>query len=138
MKLDTMYELCDTISDELEEANKKIRNAGGKLTSGDVEYIDKLTHTLKSIKTSIAMAEAEDKGYSGYYWDGRYYHDGENRMDGSSNARGRGSNANRDSMGRYTRDDAREDFMRDVKELMRKAPSETAKKKLERIVEEMK
>lgn len=136
MKLDTMYELCDTISEEIEDANEKIRQAGKKMSAGDVDYIDKLTHALKSVKTTIAMAEAEEKGYSGRSWDGRYYHDGES-MDGMSNAtRVRGYM--RGSSNSYSRDDARMDFMDDVRELMRKAPDERTKKKLERFVNELK
>lgn len=95
-KTEMLHELCDTISRELEEANEKIRKAGGTLSAGDVEYIDKLTHTLKSIKTTIAMIEAEeDGGYSGQYMPhyGRSY-------TGTSYSRGR--YAKRDSMGRYS------------------------------------
>lgn len=149
--LDTLYELCETVSHELDIANDKINRAGGELSAGDLEYLDKLTHTMKSIKTTIAMIEAEENGYSGRYWDGRYYRDGAPDMDGVSNreggssyARGRGSNAKRDSMGRYSsrrgysRDDAREDFLEDVEELLEKAPDEHTKKKFERFIAEMK
>lgn len=151
-KLETLYDLCETISNELEDANEKIRKAGEKLSAGDLEYIDKLTHSLKSIKTTIAMMEAEDKGYSGTYWDGRYYYDGETVMDGSgndggrsgrgmSNARGRGSNARRDSRGRYSseysRTEAREHMKDELRELMHDAPDEHTKKKFERFINEL-
>lgn len=102
-KIKTLYELCETISRELEDANEKIRNAGGKVSAGDVDYIDKLTHSLKSIKTTIAMMESEDEGYSNRYMP----------MYGMSYNRGgsyaRGSNARRDSMGRYSRGYSRND-----------------------------
>lgn len=149
--LDTLYELCETVSHELENANEKINRAGGELSAGDLEYLDKLTHTMKSLKTTIAMIEAENKGYSGRYWDGRYYYDGETNMDnmmnrdsGNSYARGRGSNAKRDSMGRYSsrrgysRDDAKQEFIEEVEELIEKAPDEQTRKKFERFVAEMK
>ena len=64
--VEELHELCDTISHEIEDANEKIRQAGGKMSAGDVDYIDKLTHTLKSLKTTIAMIEAEG-GESGHY-----------------------------------------------------------------------
>lgn len=109
--IDTLYDLCDTISNEIEEANAKIRKAGGKLTAGDVDYINKLTHTLKSLKTTIAMMEADEGEYSNADGNGAYtgnmggsYARGGNR--GGSYARdgrGRGGNAKRDSMGRYSR-----------------------------------
>ena len=95
-KLETLYDLCEIVSRELEECNEKVRKAGGKISAGDVEYIDKLTHSLKSIKTTIAMMEAEDedgysnRGYMPYYGGGMSY---TGRM-----------NAKRDSMGRYSRE----------------------------------
>ena len=60
-KIRTLHELCETITRELDDANEKIRKAGGKLSAGDVDYIDKLTHALKSIKTTVAMMEAESE-----------------------------------------------------------------------------
>ena len=87
---DDLEELCEKITEEISEANKKLEKTGGKMTAGDLEYIDKLTHALKSIKTTLAMAEYDDE-YSGEY-------------SGARNGRGRGSNARRDSMGRYSRE----------------------------------
>ena len=128
-KLDTLYDLCDTVSKELEMANEKINNAGGELSAGDLEYLDKLTHTMKSLKTTIAMIEAEDR-HSGNYG-GRYYYDGIPSNRGSYARRGR-------SMGRYARDDAREDFMGEIEELIEKAPDEQTRRKFERMLAEMK
>lgn len=153
-ELDTLYELCETLNIELSEYNNKIQNANGKMSMSDLEVIDKLTHALKSVKTTIAMIEAEDKGYSGHYWDGRYYFDGETSMDGGSSnrgsyrgsyedgasGRGRGRGANRDRMGRYaeySRADAKEDFRLELEELMSKAPDEQSKKKIEKLMHEM-
>lgn len=103
-KLETLYELCETVDRELREAVDKMRSAGGKLTAGDVDYIDKLTHTLKSVKTTIAMMEAEDEegGYSNRY--SRTYYPRMSYADGGRSYAGR-RNARRDSMGRYSRDD---------------------------------
>jgi hypothetical protein len=139
---------------ELESCNEKIRQANGKLSPGDIDYLDKLTHTMKSLKAVIGMLEAQDSKYSGHFWDGRYYFDGGNSMDGSSNrgsyeggssnrSYGRGRNANRDRMGRYTergysRADAEEDFRTEIEELMNKAPDEQSRKKLEKLMQDMK
>ena len=57
--INDLHEMCDTLSHELKEANEKISNGGGKLSGSDLDYVDKLTHALKSIKTTIAMMEAE-------------------------------------------------------------------------------
>ena len=47
--LSDLYELCDIISRKVREAKNKIRDAGGELSGGDTEYIDKLTHPLKRL-----------------------------------------------------------------------------------------
>lgn len=145
-KLKTLHDLCETVSRELEEANAKIRKAGGKLSAGDVEYIDKLTHSLKSIKTTIAMMEAEDDegGYSGRYMPyyggmGRTYADG--RMDGGMSYAGR-RNARRDSMGRYSRDngysyaDEMDGIKADMRELAQRMPEEH-RRKIERALDDL-
>lgn len=118
-KLNTLYDICDALSKELEEVAQKTR---GGMSAGDLDLIDKLTHALKSTKTTIAMMEAEDEddGYSGWYRP-MYYYDGgmgtSNRgsyadeMGTSNRGMSRGSYAQgysrrgrgRDSMGRFTR-----------------------------------
>lgn len=140
--MNDLHELCETISREIGEANEKIRNAGGKLSPGDVDYIDKLTHTLKSIKATIAMVEAEDEdGYSnrsypdmgGSY---RYSREGGSYR-GGSYARGR--NARRDSMGRYSRErgySRDEGMAEELRGLMQEAP-EHIKRDLQRVVEKI-
>lgn len=151
-ELDTLYDICDVVTQKLDRYNEKLSKNGGEMSASDLEIIDKLTHTLKSVKTTIAMIEAEDKGYSGTYWDGKQYYDGQQSMEGMSNrqsnrgqsgARGRGSRAKRDSMGRYSRDgysreDAKEDMMNDLYELMENAPDDHTRKKLERFINELK
>lgn len=77
-----MDELREMLCEELEKITKK-----GELSAGMLDVIDKLTHSIKSIDTIMAMEEA---GYSN-----------ENVPGGSSYARGR--YARRDSMGRYSR-----------------------------------
>jgi len=65
--------LCTEIDETVDSIMKQ-----GKMSMGDLEAIDKLTHSLKSLITTMAM---EDSGYS--------------YNDGYSGAR------RRDSMGRY-------------------------------------
>ena len=130
-----LRELCDTLSGELADINEKIRSAGGKMSAGDLEVVDKLTHSIKSIKSTIAMME-DDEGYSGYYpmpyGDGRggYYRSGR----GGSYAKGRTGNARRDSMGRgYSRNDL-VDRMRDM---MEDAPDERTRQEMMRMIDKM-
>ena len=148
--LDDMYDLCETVAKEIGEANQKIEAAGGKLSGADVDYIDKLTHTMKSIKSVIMIAENDENGESGYYpYMGGYgYRSYENGGGGGgqSNRRGGGcSNQRRDSRGRYSResrrgysrDEARMDFIEDVRDLMRDAPDEHTRMKFQRFIDEI-
>ena len=64
--LKELRELKDTIGHEIAEANQEIKKSGGDLNTGDIEMIDKLTHSAKSLITACAMLEADD-GYSGDY-----------------------------------------------------------------------
>lgn len=145
--LDDLYDLCETVSHEIGEANEKIHAAGGKLSGADVDYIDKLTHTMKSIKTTIAMAEAEENGESGYYpYMGGYGYRSYENGDGRSNRRGGGmSNQRRDSRGRYSRenrggysrDDAKADMVDDLRELMQDAPDERTRMRFKEFIREI-
>lgn len=148
-KIRTLYELCETVSRELEECNEKIRMAGGKLSPGDVEYLDKITHMLKSIKTTIAMMEAEEDGYS-ENWGGMSYADGRggNRggRGGNSMARGgRGGRGGRNNnpMGRnqysregYSYEDGMEDLLSEMRGMMGELPEEK-RREVERFVHKM-
>lgn len=96
-QIDTLESLCEIVMHELSEYNKKIENAG-KMSTGDAEAVNLLSHALKSIKTTIAMMEA-DGGYSGGYAP----HMGTYTDNRGMSYRGRSYAARRDSMGRYSR-----------------------------------
>lgn len=84
-----MDKLISYICDEMEELERKAEK-GGKLTMQEIQYADMLAHLKKNILTSDAMMESDDE-YSN---------------EGGSYARGRGRSARRDSMGRYSREDS--------------------------------
>lgn len=133
-KIKELHELCETLTESIAEANERIRAAGGKLTAGDVDYVDKLTHALKSVKASVAMMEDEDEGYSGHYpYMGSYgsYRDG-------SYARGR-RNAPRDSMGRYSgeRGYSRAGLADELRGLMHNAPDERTRQEIQRLADKL-
>lgn len=95
-----MYKLKDMLCEELEKITKK-----GELSAGSLDAVDKLTHSIKSIDTIIAMDEYSEE--DGMTYEGSYARGGQggNRgggRGGNSNARGR----RRDSMGRYSRDNS--------------------------------
>lgn len=100
-----MHKLKEMLMEELYEYEEKAKKAtGGKISMQELEKIHKLTDTVKNID-KIEMLE-EGGGYSEesrWMADGRMY--GTSYDDGTSYARGRGRNAKRDSMGRYSRND---------------------------------
>lgn len=143
--MEDLYELCGIISDEVADATAKIHQAGG-MTAGDVDYIDKLTHTLKSLKTTIAMLEAEEDG--GWSYDdgmdgGSYARDGRmmprKGMSYAVDGRGRGSNAKRDRMGRYSsRGYSRAEGVKEMlKDAMEEAETEREREAIRKALKEM-
>ena len=134
-----LYELKETLCDELKEYSRK-----GKMSAGDLEVVDKLTHTIKNLDKIIEAYEEADysearRGSRGSYEGGRSYNNGMMYDDGrnyrieGSYARGR-RNARRDSMGRYSRDDG---MIMELRELMEEAPDERTKMEFERFIRKM-
>lgn len=97
-----MHSIKEKLMKELYEVEEKVKKSGGaKMSAGDLEYIHKLTDTVKNID-KIEMLEDGDGGYSeatDFMGEGRMY-----GMSYARGGRGRGRNARRDSMGRYSRD----------------------------------
>lgn len=88
MNTQVYRELKDMLCRELEEITRK-----GELTAGSLETVDKLTHSIKSIETILAMhGETSEK---------------------------------RDAMGRYSRENARDGMISELREMMRTAPEDT-------------
>ena len=100
-----MHEIKNKLMQELYEVEEKMKKAaGGKISAGDLEYIHKLTDTIKNIDKIEALESDDYSEASEWMADGRMY--GNSYDDGMSYARGRGRgrNARRDSMGRYSRE----------------------------------
>lgn len=126
-----MYdELKEMLCKELEEITRK-----GELSAGSLDVVDKLTHSIKSLETIMAMEEYGDD-YSRDYSRRRSY-------DGESMRRGRGRSSyagrNRDAMGRYTRDgysydNAREDMINDLHEVMNETQDESLKGEIKKFI----
>lgn len=145
-----MHKLIEYICDELEDLERKAEK-DGKLSMTEIQYMDTLAHAKKNLlKSEEMMGEDEEYSMAGgsyaYARDGR---DG-NRGGGRSNAsyaRGRGRNARRDSMGRYSSENrysreggysmAEDDFRMDIEDLMQSAPNERVKQKLRELMSEM-
>ena len=122
--LETLYYLCEVTSKKLDMMAEKFRKNGDEIPNNDVAIFNDLTHALKSIKTSIAMIEADDgeygyssRSYSNHYA-GPYY----NKNDGASYR-------NRSSMGRYSRSDGLHEMLDNL--------SDEKRMKVQRYIEDM-
>lgn len=140
-ELDTLYDVCEALNRELEESNEKIRKAGGKMSAGDLEVVDKLTHAIKSVKTTIAMIEAEgdySRDYDGMDVNSMNRRSMDNRtMRGRSNARSRTGNVRRDNMGRYSRAEAEDAMMEALEDYMETVTDPNKKREVERFMDKM-
>lgn len=123
-----MDKLCEYIDNEMSEIERKA--ASGRVSNSDIERADMLAHLKKSILTNEAMEDS----YSGEYRDGtmRSYR-------GNSYARGgrRSYAPRRDSMGRYSRDDAVDEMVEELEDMMNKAPDAETKKELRKFITKM-
>ena len=119
--MNELYELKDQLVKELENYGKK-----GDLSAGSLEVVDKLAHAAKNLCKIIE--DMEDAGYSnrgGYTY--RSYDDGR------SMARGRGSNARRDSRGRYSG----YSMAQTLRDMSYDAPDEHTRQEMERLASKM-
>ena len=112
MQTNKIYALKDMLCEELEKYGSK-----GDINVSEIELIDKIAHTVKCLCTILEFDEEEEMRYSetanggsyggsynnSYAYDRGSYDNAEYSGRGSY-ARGRGRNAKRDSMGRYSRD----------------------------------
>lgn len=138
---ENLEQLCEMVSKEIKDSNKKIDSAGGKISPGDVEYLDKLTHMMKSIKTTMAMMDSEDEGYSGAYPYTNHALMNYNSRDMRGNSYAGRRNARRDSMGRYSGErgysmDASA-MAEDLRDLMQQAPNEHIKGEFRRLIDKV-
>lgn len=133
----SLYELREMLCDELDEIVGK-----GELSAGSLDVVHKLTDTIKNID-KIEMLEED--GYS------------EDYEGGSSYRRGRGRNARRDSMGRYSRDggyyggefygrtdggrysrdDGKDHLMKTIREMMDDAKNEREREAYRKAMKEL-
>lgn len=145
-----LYELKEMLCDELKEYGKK-----GELTTGSLEVVDKLAHTIKNLDKIIEAYEEEE--YSGAYEGGSYeggsyargggnrggggsYRGGSYARGGGSYARGRGRGARRDSMGRYSREGGYSrggDMVMELRELMQDAPDDRTRMEFQKFIQKI-
>ena len=115
-----LYDLRDMLCEELKEYGRK-----GDMSTGSLEVVDKLTHTIKNLDKIL---EADSGEYSGHYmpW---AYDDGMNR---GGYSRKRGADGRYASRG-YSRGNLKEK----LRELMEDAPDDRTRSEIQRLVERM-
>lgn len=120
-------ELKGKLCEELEEYGEK-----GNLTVSDLEKIDLLAHAVKNLGKILAMGDGYSNSGSwhaeGDY--GRDYHHGPDVYGGSSNR-------SRDSMGRYSRGNAKEDIVHKLRKMRDDAPDSRTREALESAIRKM-
>lgn len=127
----------------------------GKFRSRDeIDSVYKLIDIAKDINEIWCMeddmsGESYDDGMP--YRSGRSYRGGsyDGSYDGGSYARGRGRNAKRDSMGRYSRDyrggsyrgysrdGGKQEYIEDLRSMMDSAPDEQTRQSIQRMISQM-
>ena len=137
--MDELFKLKEMLCRELEKYGSK-----GELTGGTLEVVDKLAHALKNIDRIIETKEsaengsyADAQGMSGRSYTGM----GNRRGSYGSYARGRGRNARRDSMGRYSsvgysRGEDSGEYVEQLQEMMQELPQE-AQKHIQKAIQEI-
>ena len=124
-----MEAACEVLHDQLNDLVRKIKNSG--MTSGDLDNMEKLTHSLASVKKTMKMEDEE--GYSGHYpYMGGFGYEGRDGHGGSYARK-------RDSMGRYSRERgySRNDLADKMRELMEDAPDDRTRQEIHRMVEKL-
>ena len=139
MLYESLESICKVLTKELSKVVEKIESSGSVISPSDVEYVNNLTHAIKSVETTKAMLSAENGGS---------YDDGMSRNDGYSN-RGRGRYARRDSNGRYASDGYSErgyserysngysranEMVSELRNLMEDAPDENTKMEFKKFI----
>jgi len=131
-----MHNLISYICDELDEYERKAED--GRLSTSDIEIIDKLAHIKKSLLASEEMSDRSyDSGRRSYEMSNRR---GRSYEGGNSNARGR-YYAKRDSMGRYTRDGgysyADDETIQELKEIMQGTDNQQMKQEIQKTIQKI-
>ena len=108
----------------LERALEDVANKG-EITSANLDIIDKLTHSIKSIDTIEAM---ERSSYADHSFDSR-----PSRNMHYDYEYGR----KRDSMGRYSRDGEKAEIIAEMHELKNRVTDPETKRKIEEMIEEL-
>lgn len=134
--MEYMHELKEMLCDELMQIADK-----GELTAGSLDTIDKLTHSIKSIATIMAMEDSEysyengNMGGNMNSYRGSSYRGGSYAQRRDSRGRySRGSYARNGRRGGYSRDDETEKMVEKLEKMMEQTDDMNAKQAIEQAI----
>ena len=138
-----MHELYELKEKLLKELSEYAQN--GKYSKEDVETIKYMASAVDHICNIVSDMEEEysmrgNQGGNGGMYSregGGGYSRNYSRYDGGSYARGRGRNARRDSMGRYSRAGNGEGMVEQLEQLMEEAPNEQIRQQMRQLVQQI-
>lgn len=132
-----MHKLKEKLMDELYDYEEKIKkNPNARMSDMELEKVHKISDTVKNLCKIEALEEGEGYSEDGGHWMARGNYGGYNEG-GSSYARGR-RYAKRDSMGRYSRDDGKNDILESLEDMMDDASTEKERRALRECIATMK
>jgi len=121
-----LYELKEMLCKELKEYGKK-----DKLDMASLEIVDKLSESMWRICRIIDRLEMDEPEYRNRYsGNNSYMHMPNMSYDGNSYAGGRGMNAKRDSMGRYSSRESGGDYRMELQNMIQEAPNDYVRQKM--------
>lgn len=139
---------CERATKELGDLNNRLDSNKNLLSPADVDMMDKLTHTIKSIKKVMMVLEEHGEnqnGYSGnsYYsqpmWDrdysGNSYHGTYTVATGEPN--GYGYSGRRNSRHMYSRDTERDNMMSELDTMLNNARDEREADIIRRVMSKL-
>jgi hypothetical protein len=101
---DDLHLTCEILSEELADLIGKVDETG-RMSMADLDEIDKLTHAIKSVKTTMAMMDAEGK-----------------------------VRTRRESMERHVTTSAHEKLLAELHEMMPNAPDDQTKQEISQLI----
>ena len=132
---DELEKTCERVIKELHDLNKKLANDESTISKEDIDMLDKITHTIASVKKSILMISQSENGGSsgrdGYYnisggyssqpmWDKRY-----------------GSSGRRMRTRGYSRDSEKDSMMQKLNMMYQDARDDQEAEIIERMMNEL-
>lgn len=128
--MEYMHELKEMLCDELEEIVEK-----GELTAGSLDTVDKLTHSIKSIATIMAMEDSDysyENGNMGGGYNRGAYRGGSYAQ--RRDSRGRYSRRMNGRRGGYSRDEEIDKMVEKLEKMMEKTSDQNAKQAIEQAI----